>query len=55
MQFAAAQQAKAAADARFEAYTEKLGRLYSFDPTGKNYTAMPDGTIKVEDKKEQQQ
>lgn len=52
MQLAAAQQAKDAADARFEGFTEKLGRVYSFDPAGKTYTLNPDGTLKVEEAKQ---
>lgn len=31
----------------FTSYTERLGRLYGFDPTDKNYTPNPDGTSQV--------
>lgn len=36
-----------AAQSDFNSYTEHLGRLYGFDPSGKDYTPNPDGTSQV--------
>lgn len=36
-----------AAQAKFDGFTEHLGRVYGFDPSGVGYQPQQDGTIKV--------